>query len=115
MITGSTDIGGGSLFIKINHDPTAESTDCPKGSFIQDSNELLFYKLDDGDTTNVEQMMVLNSYNKTTDPGTGDDNTKGYKIGSIWINTAAVTDTNRMWRCLDTTTDAAVWKKSAYQ
>ncbi len=41
----------------------------------------------------------------TTSPGTGDDNTVGYAIGSRWINVSA----DKEFVCLDATTGVAVW------
>lgn len=42
-----------------------------------------------------------------TDPTTADDNTQGYEISSVWINTAS--SPPRSWVALDVATGAAVW------
>lgn len=47
----------------------------------------------------------------TTNPAVSDDNTQGYQIGSIWINTS----TDTAYQCLDASTGAAVWKETTQQ
>jgi len=44
--------------------------------------------------------------NAAVNPTTAADNTVGYSVGSVWINTTADT----AWVCLDNSTGAAVWK-----
>lgn len=39
-------------------------------------------------------------------PGTSDDNTAGYAIGSVWIDTT----NDNVYTCVDASTGAAVWK-----
>lgn len=39
------------------------------------------------------------------DPGTGDDSSGGYSVGSLWVNTTAKT----VFLCADATVGAAVW------
>lgn len=41
----------------------------------------------------------------TTNPGTGNDNTQGYAVGSYWINTS----TKEIFFCISAATGAAVW------
>jgi hypothetical protein len=41
----------------------------------------------------------------TTDPGVGNDNTQGYTVGSIWVNTA----NGRVWLAQSVATGAAAW------
>jgi len=48
------------------------------------------------------------NYSATTDPGVSDDNTQGWVVGSVWINTTS----DEAFRCLDSTTSAAVWVKT---
>jgi hypothetical protein len=43
----------------------------------------------------------------STTPGTGNDKTQGYVVGSIWINTTA----NTVYMCTNNATGAAVWVK----
>ena len=45
----------------------------------------------------------------TTDPGTGNDNTQGYAIGSVWVNTS----NNMAWICTNASTGAAKWAKDS--
>lgn len=47
-----------------------------------------------------------NNFTALVDPGSGDDSTAGYTIGSLWINTIKP----RMWACVDNTAAAAIWK-----
>ncbi len=42
-------------------------------------------------------------------PGTGDDTTAGYSVGSLWIDTTA----DKSYVCVDSTTAAAVWKETS--
>ncbi|UAT28878.1 tail protein [Dinoroseobacter phage vB_DshP-R7L] len=51
---------------------------------------------------------VQNNFAATTDPAVGNDNTEGYTVGSVWVNTTADT----AWVCLDASTGAAVWTES---
>ncbi|MCG8547555.1 MAG: hypothetical protein MJE12_25435 [Alphaproteobacteria bacterium] len=44
----------------------------------------------------------------TTDPGTGNDNTQGYAVGSRWINVTL----DKEFVALDVSTGAAVWKET---
>ena len=48
----------------------------------------------------------LNNLSATTPPGTGNDSTQGYSIGSHWFNTT----TGVMWFCRDASAGAAVWQ-----
>lgn len=41
----------------------------------------------------------------TTDPGSTDDHSKGYRSGSIWVNKTG----KKVWICTDGTVDVAVW------
>lgn len=43
----------------------------------------------------------------TAAPGTGNDNTQNYSIGSLWIDTT----NDRIYRAVDVSTGAAVWKE----
>lgn len=49
---------------------------------------------------------IKNNYNAIFDPINEDDDTKGYNIGSKWINTI----TNYGYVCVNNTTSNAVWK-----
>jgi len=52
-VLGSTDKGLGRYDLTIDHDPTSVSTNAPKGSIAHYvTNNSLWYKLDDGETTN---------------------------------------------------------------
>lgn len=45
----------------------------------------------------------------TTPPGTGNDITQGYVVGSTWINISA----NTTYQCTNNTKAAAVWVKTS--
>jgi hypothetical protein len=47
----------------------------------------------------------IDNFSATTDPGTANDNTQGYGVGSMWCNLTA----NRFWQCLSAATGAAIW------
>ena len=55
----------------------------------------------------IYKRTIKNNLTATTDPSVSDDNTKGYSVGSRWINTVA----DRAFACMDNATDAAVWEK----
>jgi len=48
---------------------------------------------------------ILSNLNASVDPGTSDDSVAGYAVGSVWVNTTA----DKVFRCVDSTTSAAVW------
>lgn len=45
-------------------------------------------------------------FDATSNPATTDDTTKGYQVGSIWVNLT----TDAIYICADATEDAAVWQ-----
>lgn len=47
----------------------------------------------------------LNNYAASIAPTTGDDNTAGFSVGSLWIDTT----TDLSYTCVDASTGAAVW------
>jgi hypothetical protein len=48
---------------------------------------------------------IQNKYNGTVNPTTTNDDTEGYSIGSVWINTTS----DEAFRCVDNTTNLAIW------
>lgn len=50
---------------------------------------------------------IKHNITATTNPGTGDDNTTGYSVGSHWFNTTLHT----AYYCVDAATGAALWIK----
>jgi uncharacterized Zn-binding protein involved in type VI secretion len=62
------------------------------------------------DGTKLDNSIVLNSYNKTSDPTISDDSSLGYVIGSQWFNDT----TDTMWVCVDDTDDSAMWRPITY-
>ena len=55
---------------------------------------------------NVENLKV--TLDATSNPGSTNDNTQGYAIGSRWLNVS----TNQEYVCADAATGAAVWQKT---
>ena len=41
----------------------------------------------------------------TSDPSASNDNTQGYTVGSLWVNTA----TRRLWTCISAATRGGAW------
>jgi hypothetical protein len=50
----------------------------------------------------------LPNYTAVTNPTIGDDNTRGYSVGSTWVNTS----THSVYVCANATTNAAVWTQT---
>lgn len=53
----------------------------------------------------LSAVSIKNNYAATTTPGTGNDTTQGYAVGSIWLNI----NTGQSWRARSVSTGAAVW------
>lgn len=47
-----------------------------------------------------------NNFSSTVNPTTSNDNTEGYSVGSIWLNTTS----NISFQCMDATINNAIWK-----
>lgn len=115
MIRGMQNIGHSRVYAEVDHDPSQVATDVPMGAWIHqiiyDQNDIevgfrIWAKLDHGETTNVLLAIVQNSYSQAVDPGVNDDATKGFSIGSEWLNnTTAV-----FYKCSDPTPGSAVWQ-----
>jgi len=105
-ITGSVDLGDGGVCVTVDHDPTSVSTDLPKGSLIVDANGNMYRKVDDGDTTNVNDVgMCKCNHVATVAPTVNEDSGDGYSVGSHWYDVTA----DKAYVCLDATGAAAVW------
>jgi len=59
-----------------------------------------------GDVSGSETYRAIKDNETTSDPGSTDDSSKGYTVGSRWTNTA----TPKLFVCLDASVGAAVWK-----
>jgi len=70
----------------------------------------MWYRCTTGGAGNVAAWAPMSSaiHVTTTDPGTSNDGTQGYQVGSVWFNTTL----NREWTCLNNGTGAAVWSFS---
>jgi hypothetical protein len=53
----------------------------------------------------VNSLVLLSNYTATANPTTTDDDSKGYSVGSDWLNTS----TGKFYKCLTNTTGAATW------
>ena len=60
-ITGSNDLGNGRVIMVLTHNPKSVSTDAKKGSLAvrEDALAEMYRKIDDGSTTNWEEVRVL--------------------------------------------------------
>lgn len=52
-------------------------------------------------------LVGFNNLTATTDPTSSNDQTQGYSVGSLWLNTAA--GALRVWSCRSAATGAAAW------
>lgn len=50
-------------------------------------------------------LINLNNLTATTDPGSANDSTQGYGVGSVWMNQT----NSRIWECASAAAGAAVW------
>lgn len=126
-IVSSVDIGGGMVYVVVDHDPNVVATDVPKGSRVEEeSTGIICIKSDDGPTTNVKKIIshageIFAGVNETTlanvvdlkvnlvaviDPAASNDNTEGYSVGSRWFNITL----DKEFVCIDAATAAAIWK-----
>jgi hypothetical protein len=53
------------------------------------------------------------NYGATTTPDADNDETEGYSVGSVWINTTATP--HEVYRCVDATEGAAVWLNTSLE
>lgn len=97
---------GDAWIITIDHDPRVTATDCPKNSII--INDCWWRKMDDGETTNVKQI-IMGEYDLTTDPTKDSDSDNGHCMGDEWFNT----NNDKLWKCIDNTNGAARWMNLA--
>lgn len=56
---------------------------------------------------NSDVDLKKNNYAATGSPGVGNDDTQGYDIGSLWLDTVG----QKSYMCMSATTGAAVWKE----
>jgi len=52
--------------------------------------------------------IIQNEYNAGVDPTVSDDNTQGYEVGSLWVNTS----NNKAYVAVDVSTGAAIWDQT---
>ncbi len=69
---------------------------CPVTPAVVDTDSLVFMAYDNA---------LLSNLSASVAPTVTDDNTKGYAVGSIWINTAG----NAVYTCTNSGTGVAVW------
>ena len=84
------------------------------------SDEIIFVIPGDPDrwaTCTVDQLKgalglpAVNNFSATEAPAVGDDSAAGYEVGSIWIDTVS----KEVYRCLDASPGAAVWKETTLE
>lgn len=51
--------------------------------------------------------ILLNNYSATVAPNNTNDNTEGYEVGSLWVDTTA----DATYQCVDATTGTAIWNQ----
>jgi hypothetical protein len=109
--TGSSSFGGGPrVVVAVEDDPRSIAVDCVRGSLVlyDDPNSgefLIFKKLDDGNTTNIEHIIMKHNMAASTDPTAYDDCTAAYCARSNWYNSSL----GKLFICVDDTEGAAVW------
>lgn len=93
-ILSEVSLGDTIHWIVVDHNPATTNTDATRGSMIVWVNPsvsthkpVLFYKLDDGSTANVETITKRDNYTATVNPVTTDNFLLGYSLGSKWYNT----------------------------
>ena len=86
----------GSEWINVTLDRAFKCLDATDGAAV--------WKRTDNETVTV----LLNNFAATTNPAATDDASEGYAVGSQWVNVTL----DRSYRCVDATTDAAVWKRT---
>lgn len=57
-------------------------------------------------TENFKELADRAPYRSATNPGSGNDSTKGFTPGDYWLNTSTLV----LWACVSNTASAAVWK-----
>jgi hypothetical protein len=107
MITGATQLGDDRLLLTVDADPRLTAVDCLSGSVIVFvPSGQVFYKKDDGLSTNVtHNVNIKSNVSAVVPPTVNDDATLFYSTGSMWINTA----TGVVYFLVDPTAGAAVW------
>jgi hypothetical protein len=68
-------------------------------------NHLLQWYYSDGEWLLFDSVAVLNNTTATTDPDADNDESEGYAILSLWLNTS----TDRLWQCANAGDGIAVW------
>jgi len=79
----------GSLWVDVTHDIGYIAVDVSTGAAVW-----------------LRITTIKNNFAAVVPPAVGDDNTAGYEIGSMWVDTAGV----YAYICIDATTGAAVWR-----
>jgi hypothetical protein len=67
----------------------------------------IVYPQSAGTQPTAAEVLVLDTFNQTTDPTTANDSTQNYQVGSQWCNTSA--GALRWWTCHDNAVGAAKW------
>lgn len=94
-VISQVSLGDNIYMFVVDANPAQTPVDAPRGSLIMWAEyapvptfkPVLFYKLDDGLTTNVETITKRDNYTATVNPGPADTSFVGYSVGSKWYNT----------------------------
>ena len=100
--------GGSGDMLKATYDPTNVNADAfSMGNMVEASDKNI---LTDAERDKLGNFWVGdNNLSATSDPGTTDDSSGGYSVGSVWINTSS----EEVYRCVDSTVGSAVWVQSS--
>ena len=100
--------GGSGDMLKATYDPTNVNADAfSMGNMVEASDKNI---LTDAERDKLGNFWVGdNNLSATSDPGTTDDSSGGYSVGSIWINTSS----EEVYRCVDSTVGSSVWVQSS--
>jgi hypothetical protein len=63
-----------------------------------------------GNINNVVEMLINRIRKETSAPTANHDDSAGYEIGTIWINTT----NDKSYICVDNTDGSAIWKELKY-
>ena len=109
-IIGQKSLGTCVKVYEVDTDPRTNPHDIDAGmivAFCGGPAPVWFAKLDNGSTTNVEQIVLRNNQLSVSAPSATDDITAGYSFGSKWYNSAG----DEVYMCVSAALGAAIWKQ----
>ena len=66
-----------------------------------------YYEKEWANLDKIDANNPKHNFGATTSPTTTDDDSAGYSIGSVWVDTSG----QQAYICIDATTGSAVWKQ----